>query len=276
MNVSEYLKILINHHKNKEYKKVMVICEKILKIDPNKPEVYNFYGLALQNQKRNKQAINYFNKAISIDPKDYSAFNNLANSYKSLFLNNQAYKSYEKCLEINPKYLQAIINFAILKNELNEHGGAIKLFKTALEIKPNHNEVKILFSLAELYKQKGEIENSKNIVKKILKINSSDTAAHYMLSKYLNYKDENNHHIEMEGLLKNKNLKNDEIINLTFALGKAFEDKSNYEKSFDFYKVANDTKRKLFNYDLNYFNNLKSTLISFFEKNNIPKIKKYS
>ena len=33
------------------------------------------------------------------------------------------------------------------------------------------------------------------------------------------------------------------------------------EKSYNFYKVANDTKSKLFNHNLNYFNNLKTILI---------------
>ena len=276
MNISEYLKILIRHYQIKEYGKVIEICEKILKVNKNIAEIYNFYGLALQNQKKNKQAINYFNKAISLQSKDCTVFNNLANSYKFIFLNKHAYKNFEKCLEINPKYLPALINFAVLKKELNDYDGAIKLYKTALNIKPSTNEIKILFSMAELYKEKREIENSKKILEKILKLDGSNSAAHYMLSQYLDYQNENNHHTEMESLLKNKALKNDEIINFSFALGKAFEEKNDYEKSYNFYKVANDMKRKLINHDFNYFNNLKTDLINHFEKFNISKIKKYN
>jgi tetratricopeptide (TPR) repeat protein len=276
MNISEYFKILIKHYQKKEYEKVIKVCEKILKIDENLPEIYNFYGLALQNQKQNKQAINYFNKSISLESKDCTVFNNLANSYKFLFLNKYAYKNFEKCLEINPNYLPALINFAVLKKEINDYEGAIRLFKTALDIKPNPNEIKILFSLAELYKQKGEIENSKKILEKILELDNSNSAAHYSLSKYIDYKKENNHHIEMEKLLKKDTLKNDEIINFSFALGKAYEEKNDYEKSYNFYKVANDTKSKLFNHNFNYFSNLKTDLINHFEKLNISKIKKYN
>ena len=223
MNISEHFKILINYYQSKQYEKVIEVCEKILKENENLPEIYNFYGLALQNLKKNKQAINYFNQSISLQSKDCSVFNNLANSYKFLFLNKYAYKNFEKSLAINPNYLPALINFAVLKKEINDHDGAIRLYKTALDIKPNPNEIKILFSLAELYKQKGEIKNSKKILEKILELDSSNSAAHYSLSQYINYKNENNHHIEMENLLKNKNLKNDELINFSFALGKAFE-----------------------------------------------------
>ena len=158
MNISNNLKIIIKHFKNKEFQDVIFVCEKILKIKKDMPEIYNFYGLALQNQKKNKQAINYFNKAISLQSNDHTAFNNLANSYKYLFKYKYACKNFERCLEINPLYLPAIINFAVLKNELNDYEGSIELFKTALKIKPN-DESKILFSLAEIYIQNGEIEN---------------------------------------------------------------------------------------------------------------------
>ena len=51
MNVKEYIDLLLKHFKSRDYNQVMQICEKILKINDKIPEVYNFYGLALQSQK---------------------------------------------------------------------------------------------------------------------------------------------------------------------------------------------------------------------------------
>lgn len=276
MDTGKQIQNILQLYKNKNYNKASSICEKIIRKNDKIPEVFNIYGIVLQAQNKHKQAINYFNKSIFLNSKDHSSYNNLANSYKSLYLNKFAIENFEKCLKINPNYLPGLINFAVLKKEINDHDGAIRLYKTALNIKPNPNEIKILFSLTELYKQKGEIENSKQILKKILELDGSNSAAHYLLSQYTDYKNENNHHIEMENLLKNKTLKNDEIINFLFALGKAFEEKNDYEKSYNFYKVANDTKSKLFNHNLNYFNNLKTDLFNHFENLNISKIKKFS
>tara|TARA_B100001057_G_C22807514_1_gene934082 strand:- start:119 stop:1651 length:1533 start_codon:yes stop_codon:yes gene_type:complete len=267
---------LINTYQSKNYEKVMIICEEILKLYKDIPEVYNFYGLALQNLNRHKQAINYFNKAISIQPKDYSAFNNLAISYKFLYMNKLAYENFNKCLELKNNYFPALINFANLKKDMNEYKDAIDLFQEALKIKPNPNEVKILFSLSESYEQIGEIEKAKETIKKILVINSSNTAAHYVLSKYLNYKNETRHLKEMEIIFKDNSLEDQEISNLSFALGKAYEEKNIYEKSFNFYKKANESKRKSINYNINYFNNIKTNLINFFESFNLKKIKKYN
>ena len=89
MNVKENIDVLLKHFKSRDYNQVMKTCEKIFKINDKIPEVYNFYGLALQSQKKHEQAINYFNKAISLNSKDYSAYNNIANSYKSLLINEK-------------------------------------------------------------------------------------------------------------------------------------------------------------------------------------------
>ncbi len=276
MNVKENIDVLLKHFKSRDYNQVMNTCEKILKINDKIPEVYNFYGLALQSQKKHEQAINYFNKAISLNSKDYSAYNNIANSYKSLLINEKAYLNFEKCLKINPKYFPALINFAILKKELNEHEGSIELFSNALEIKPNPDQVKILFSISELYEQKGEIEKAKDIILKILELDSSNSAAHYILSKYLNYKKNKTHIQKMETLFKNNNIGDENKTNFAFALGRAFEGINEYEKSFSYYQIANNLKRKKINYDHNYYSNLKTELINFFEKFNFDKIKKYT
>ena len=276
MDLKYHMNDLIKNYESKNYKNVMTICEEILKSNKDISEVYNFYGLALQNLNRHKQAINYFVKTISLQPKDYSAFNNLAISYKFLYMNKLAYENFNKCLELNSNYLPALLNFAVLKKDLNEYDGAIELFQNALKIKPNPNETKILFSLSELYEQTGEIEKAKEIIKKILILNNSNTAAHYILSKYLDYKDETKHLEQMEILFKKNNLNTQEISNLSFALGKAYEQKKEYEKSFNFYKKANETKRKTLNYNSNYLNNLKTILINFFEKFNVNKVEKYN
>ena len=69
MNIKPYMNDLINTYQSKDYEKVMIICEEILKLNKDIPEVYNFYGLSLQNLNRHDQAINYFNKAICYNQK---------------------------------------------------------------------------------------------------------------------------------------------------------------------------------------------------------------
>ena len=54
----------------------------------------------------------------------------------------------------------------------------------------------------------------------------------------------------MEDKLKNKNLNKVDLRYLYFALGKVYEDISNYEKSFEFIKKANDLKKEFTKYNI--------------------------
>lgn len=276
MKVGEKIKNILKHYKNKDYNKAISICESIVKINDKIPEVFNLYGLVLQAQNNHKQAINYFNKSIFLNSRDHSSYNNLANSYKSLYLNDLAIENFEKCLKIYPEYLPALINFAVLKKELNEHKSAIHFFNEALKIKDGSNKIKLLFSIAECYKELGAFQKSIQTLEKVLKLDKNNTAAYYLLSKFINFKDKDTYLKEMEILNNDHNLSDSEKINLWFALGKVFEDKNEYEKSFNFYKDANHKKRKSINYDISYYNNLKVSIINFFQKNNIVKLKNYN
>ena len=53
MNVKEYIDAILKHL-SKDYNQVIKTV-KILKINDKLPDVYNFYGLALQIQKNDKQ-----------------------------------------------------------------------------------------------------------------------------------------------------------------------------------------------------------------------------
>ena len=54
----------------------------------------------------------------------------------------------------------------------------------------------------------------------------------------------------MENLILESQLSNSQIVDLSFALGKAYEDIKKYEDSFFYLKKANMIKKKEYNYDI--------------------------
>ena len=63
MDTGEQIQNILQLYKNKNYNKASSICEKIIRKNDKIPEVFNIYGIVLQAQNKNKQAINYFNKS---------------------------------------------------------------------------------------------------------------------------------------------------------------------------------------------------------------------
>jgi hypothetical protein len=98
-----------------------------------------------------------------------------------------------------------------------------------------------------------------------LKKKPDNIAGHVQLSKFINYKNDKKHFLQMEKIIHQKHLNNDEIMDLSFPLGAAYEVKKNYEKAFKFFNQGNNLKRKKIRYDLNNHIQLQNSIIKVFE-----------
>ena len=273
MELLEKLKTLNNHLLARNYKKVIDGCNKILKKNPNVPYVLNLCGLALQGTNDTLASINCFNKAIEIEPDNVAAINNLANSYKALSKFDIAEKLYLKILKTNPKYIRALNNYANLKQQIGDFNGCIELYLKALEIKPNVN---ILLSLASAYQEIGNFKKCKEIANKALTIQPRNTSIHKLISSITNYKNENDHLIVLENLNKDKNLRSEQLIDLSFALGKAYEDIGNYEKSFENLEKGNKSKKTKINYQIDNQVKLFKSITKTFDDLDLKSLKQTS
>ena len=144
-------------------------------------------------------------------------------------------KLYKEVLKIKPDYLKALNNYGNLKQQLNDYEGAIELYKKASLIEPSN--ITILMSLAGAYHSVGKINESKEIIYKILEINPQIMSAHKLLSSIIKYDEGNKHMLQMLELSKENNLSESQKIDLHFAIGKSFEDIENYDLAFQNFKL---------------------------------------
>ncbi len=241
MNLIAETQKLQNYLKAKDFKTVVYGCEKLINKFPNNPFLFNLLGLALHGSGNYLIAIDKFKRALDLDQNFLPAKNNLANSYKAVGNFEKAEFYYKNILKIKPNYVQALNNYANLKALIFDYYPAIELYKEALKIK--ENDETILFTLANAYHAIGETRKTKEIVEKILQLNSKHVSAHKLLSSIIDYsKDQANLH-QMEGIIQEKDLSKPQIVDLSFALGKAYEDLKKFDKSFLYLEKANKIKK---------------------------------
>ena len=89
-----------NNIQSKNIELAISQCNKLIQKYPNNSFLHNLGGLALQQFKKIKLSVNYFQKAIDLDPKNLAAKNNLANSYTTIRNYEDAEKVYNKALSI--------------------------------------------------------------------------------------------------------------------------------------------------------------------------------
>ena len=253
MDLVEKIKILKNHLNARNFKKVIEGSKVLLNKMPNNDYLLNITGMAYQGLSQHDNSIKCFNRALKHSPNNLAAMNNLANSLKAIGKLEESKDLYENILKINPNYINAYNNYANLKTLVNDYDGAIQLYKKAYSIiekmdnVPNSTVTGILFSLAAAYQSANKIEETQEIVKKILSKDPSHVGAHKLtgsLIKYSNDNEESMKHIkEMEEV--DKQINDQDLlkkVDISYALGKSYEDLKNYEKAFHYLSKANQLK----------------------------------
>ena len=274
MNLNQEINVIINLFKNRKFRKVLVICERLLKKRIFNTQIYNFYGLAFQNLGQFDKAIKFFNKAIELENKNFYALNNLAVSLKSIGKLKLAEKAYKDCLNINPNYFLGIINYANLKEETNQFQESIDLYLKSLSVSEEKDHSNIFFKLSKLYLSLGETKKAKDYAIKILDQSPNNTDAYNLLSDLTDIKKEKELLNKMETLYETDKISDNDIINLAFPLANAYHSLKDYEKAYSLYSKGNQLKRKQIKYSTNDISNLVKSIKKYFQNPDLFNVNK--
>jgi tetratricopeptide (TPR) repeat protein len=274
MNINQQIHVIINLINNREFKKVVFICERLIKKKIINTQIYNFYGLALQNLGNFNKSIKCFNKSIELEPTNFYAFNNLAISLKSIEKLKLAEKAYKNCLSLNPNYFFGIINYASLKEEINQFKESVDLYLKSLKFARDTDKSNIFSKLSKLYLSIGETKKAKEYAFKMLDRNPNDTEALNLLADLIDVKNDREFLFKMETLCKEDKISDNDVINLSFPLGNIHHILKNFEKAYGFYSKGNQLKRKQINYKVIDIITLVKSIKKIFQDPEIYKINK--
>ncbi len=271
MNQIEQLKTkiqkLVNQYNFGNYKLVIQEVNVLLKKLPNNSFLLNLLGSCYQKLGDFDTAIKNFSQVLSTEHENLAAMNNLANTYKDLLEFEKAENLYKKIIKIDSNYINAITNYANLKFQLDQYEDAIELYNRALKI--NNKIENVHYNIGLTYQSYGAFEEAEKHFKEMLKINPAATIADRLISRFTKYNQKNIHFKDMVERSKMNNLNDYSKINLYFALGKAYEDIKDYEKSFSFLKKANDLTNSKFFYDTKDDDNFTEDMRKAFSKKDI-------
>ena len=264
---------LVNQYNLGNYKLVIQEVNVLLKKLPNNSFLLNLLGSCYQKTGHYETAKKNFLQVLSVEPKNLAAMNNLANTFRDTLEFKKAEEQFKKILQINSKYLNAITNYANLKFQLDQYEEAIALYNEALNL--DQKSEAIHYNIGLTYQSYGKFEKAEYHFKEMLKLNPKATGADRLISRFTKYDKNNNHLKDMLDRIKlEEELSDRAKINLYFALGKAFEDTKDFEKSFAFLKKANNLANSQFSYDRQNSNEFNDNLKRLFDKidmNNVIK-----
>jgi tetratricopeptide (TPR) repeat protein len=140
-----------------QYKKAEGLFTKISKSHPKEKRAWNNIGVALVRNKREREAIRFYDRALALDPTYGSAW---FNKGKALFKQGQEKKAlecFEKATKYSPDNQSAWNNLGVTLRHMKKFKESIKCYERAIKIHPNypwawHNKGVVLMELKR-YKQ---------------------------------------------------------------------------------------------------------------------------
>ena len=188
-------------------------------------------GRILKEQDRFEEAIGYFKKAIEINPNNPQTHFLLAGAYAPAALNQEAAKEYQRTLELSPRHPGALLGLGNALKTIGSLEQAIEAYHDCISVKPNNGET--YWSLANL--------------------------------KTYRFTDEQLQ--EMENRVEDGTGATDKSeVNFLFALGKAYDDRWDYDRSWHYYERGNIKQRMLVQYDPVHTETINDAIIEVFDR----------
>ena len=277
-----------------EMRKAEQACKKMLALFPQAAKVYSLLGATLISQGRAEQALRIYDQAIQLKPDYIDAYYNRGIALQDLGQQEKAIKSYAQSIRLKPDYVEAYLNRGNAHKDLDQLEEAIKSYDQAIRLQPDNagaynnrgNAFKGLGQLEEAIKsydqaiqlnpdyaeahknlgtvlhECGQLDRAVKHYRKALLAKPDYADAHAHISAIKKYSEFDADIEAMEKILNSKESSNWQKMVSGFALGKAFEDLQQYEKSYECIKKANHLHRSSYSYSISYdtaaFNKLKT------------------
>ncbi|WP_316858836.1 sulfotransferase [uncultured Cohaesibacter sp.] len=204
-------------------------------------------GIAYQRKNQIDEAINCFRSALSRSPRHPEAHHYLGDALVKAGKLRQAEQAFGTAIRLNPGFPGCFHRLGILYKMLGNAEAAIKAFETALKVEPK--SVKIWCELGELHKEQGNKEKALEALNKALTIMPGSAEAHFTLSSMIKFSADDDRIGTVKALLKRKDLDDNSVCLLNFAMAKMQEDIGNLKEAFDAYQAAGQARQKLLRYD---------------------------
>ena len=244
----EYLKkqisIMLNLFNGKHYDDLIYKGNLLIKKFPDQAILYNLTSLAYNASGKSAESKKLLSEILKKEPKNFYVLNNMGLTCTELNDYEQAEEYYKSAISLNSDFADPLVNLGSLKTKQNKNEEAKGLFIRALKI--NDKIIPAKISLAGYYEQLGNFVKAKEIYNEVLEINPNYTIADKSLSLIHKYNLNDNHIRVMEKKLT-KNIEEEDVKRLNFALGKAYKDVGSFKKSFKFYEAGNKLHKKNFN-----------------------------
>lgn len=219
----------------------------VLSQDPDDVDALRLLaGLAMRAKQWGDAEV-MLNKALGLAPDFYQGWMDLGLANQEQDQTEAALRAYNKAMVLEPEFAAPYTAAGTANAMAGRHDEAIALFKQALERQEDHAGA--LAGLGHVLKTIGQYEESIAAYRRCAELNPDHGEAYWSLANLKTFEFSNNEVTKMQEMIENPALLNEPKVNFLFALGKAREDRKQFDAAFEHYQRGNELRRSAESYD---------------------------
>jgi len=214
----------------KQWGDAEMLLERALELAPDYYQGWMDIGMARQEQDKTDAAIEAYERVTRLKPHKPHGYTSAGTVYAMIGKHDEAMERFEKAIEVEPGNFGALSGMGHVLKTIGNQDDAIARYRECVEHNPDHGET--WWSLANL---------------KTFRFTDDDIAV-------------------MEKRAARESLVEEQRASFFFALGKAYEDKQDYARAFEYYEKGNTNRRERETYDPVQTVDLHDSFIEVFSK----------
>lgn len=141
---------------------------RVLKINPKRPDVYNVMGEVSMTEGKFEEAIGYWRKALDINPRLPKAHSNIGHALMILGRRDESFAEFEKEIQISPNsgLTYFLLGQAYLQEK--EYEKAKENYEKTIKVNPEHANA--YYGLATVFTRLGDSDKAKEYSEKFKKL----------------------------------------------------------------------------------------------------------
>ncbi len=206
------------------------LLRRVVEIAPDFTVGWLTLGMVLVERTKVIDAIEAYQHATRLEPNNPAGWGGLGNAYAVANYQDKGAEAYARAVSLNPDAPNLQMGYAHILKTLGDQEGSLRAYRAAIASKPDFGEV--YWSMANL---------------KIFNFEEEEVSA-------------------MEHQLENEELDDSAEVHFRFALGKAYEDKKNYDRAWHYYHSGNQKQRMLISHDAVEMQTRQNDIIDVFSR----------
>ena len=241
------LVIAAEHQRAGEFGKAETICRNILRKDPTNVNATRMLGLIAGELGKHRLAARMLRNTVKLAPDFFGAQIDLARALLEIEALEECETVLQRAIKMRPKLPQPRSMLGNVYNKMGRFEDGVEAFKSALQQQPNH--AGSMAGLGHSLKTIGRQEESVDIYRDCIKNFPTFGEAYWALANLKTFRFSDDEIAALEKHVDDEKLPDETRVNLNYSLGKAYEDRGDYDLAFQRYDQGSQLRRPHESYD---------------------------